>query len=290
MQRLLHEGMDAGLCGFSIQRLGRNSTQADFDGTPMVTDTMCDEDILCPGRGARRARRGLHPDHPGDRQDQGTTSQFVEKLAAVVRPADHPQRHRPDPPQPRPAPQVARLAGAAAGTRACRSTASAPPSAPASPSRLENWNLYDFSKPWRALTTGTHEEKLAKMADPELREAHGRRAETATRPRYRKLRPGVGGPLEKLIVQGVAGQPGARAVRRAARSATSPRRGQAPHRGDARPVAGHRPQGRVPRPGQGLERRVHGRADRRRPTRSPACPTAAPTPSSSPAAPGPPTS
>ena len=47
MQRLLDEGMDAGLCGFSIQRLGRNSTQADFDGTPMVTDTMCDEDILC---------------------------------------------------------------------------------------------------------------------------------------------------------------------------------------------------------------------------------------------------
>ena len=47
MQRLLHEGMDAGLCGFSIQRLGPNSTQADFDGSPMVTDTMCDEDIFC---------------------------------------------------------------------------------------------------------------------------------------------------------------------------------------------------------------------------------------------------
>src|SRR5262249_13737644 len=46
MQRLLHEGMDAGLCGFSIQRLGRNSAQADFDGSPMVTDTMVDEDIL----------------------------------------------------------------------------------------------------------------------------------------------------------------------------------------------------------------------------------------------------
>src|SRR5256885_10608230 len=47
MQRILDEGMDAGLCGFSIQRLGRNSTQADFDGTPMVTDTMCDDDIFC---------------------------------------------------------------------------------------------------------------------------------------------------------------------------------------------------------------------------------------------------
>src|ERR1700693_1132801 len=46
MARLLDEGMDAGLCGFSIQRLGPNSVQADCDGSPMVTDTMCDEDIL----------------------------------------------------------------------------------------------------------------------------------------------------------------------------------------------------------------------------------------------------
>ena len=46
MRRLLAEGMDAGLGGFSIQRLGKDSTQADFDGSPMVTDTMTDEDIL----------------------------------------------------------------------------------------------------------------------------------------------------------------------------------------------------------------------------------------------------
>src|SRR5207245_453429 len=46
MRRLLQEGMDAGLCGFSIQRLGPNSTQADYDGSPMVTDIMADEDIL----------------------------------------------------------------------------------------------------------------------------------------------------------------------------------------------------------------------------------------------------
>jgi len=34
MRRLLNEGMDAGLCGFSIQRLGKHSAQADFDGSP----------------------------------------------------------------------------------------------------------------------------------------------------------------------------------------------------------------------------------------------------------------
>src|SRR5215475_2870841 len=59
MQRLLHEGMDAGLAGFSIQRLGPNSVQADFDGSPMVTDTMVDEDILCLARVLRRRDEGF---------------------------------------------------------------------------------------------------------------------------------------------------------------------------------------------------------------------------------------
>ena len=54
MQRLLNEGMDAGLCGFSIQRLGPDSTQADYDGSPMVTDIMSDEDILSLAEVLRR--------------------------------------------------------------------------------------------------------------------------------------------------------------------------------------------------------------------------------------------
>ena len=33
--------------------------QADFDGTPMVTDTMADKDILALCRGSRRAGRGF---------------------------------------------------------------------------------------------------------------------------------------------------------------------------------------------------------------------------------------
>jgi hypothetical protein len=59
MARLLDEGMDAGLCGFSIQRLGPNSAQADFDGSPMVTDTMCDEDILNLARVLRERDEGF---------------------------------------------------------------------------------------------------------------------------------------------------------------------------------------------------------------------------------------
>lgn len=59
MARLLDEGMDAGICGFSIQRLGQNSTQADFDGSPMVTDTMCDEDIFNLARVLSRRDEGF---------------------------------------------------------------------------------------------------------------------------------------------------------------------------------------------------------------------------------------
>src|SRR3984893_12950121 len=79
MARLMDEGMDSGLCGFSIQRLGPNSVQADFDGSPMVTDTMCDEDIFNLARVLRKRDEGFME------ITQGTGSarrdlDFVERL------------------------------------------------------------------------------------------------------------------------------------------------------------------------------------------------------------------
>src|SRR6266436_1082571 len=50
MQRIIRQAMDLGACGWSAQRLGRNSVQADFDGTPMVTDLMADETALAFAR------------------------------------------------------------------------------------------------------------------------------------------------------------------------------------------------------------------------------------------------
>ena len=86
MQRLLHEGMDAGLCGFSIQRLGPNSIQADFDGTPMVTDTMVDDDIFALAEVLRERDEGFiqltqatQPD-PNDPEDLD----FKRRLAEVA--------------------------------------------------------------------------------------------------------------------------------------------------------------------------------------------------------------
>ena len=46
MTRLVHEAMDRGACGWSAQVTGANSGQRDYDGTPMITDLMTNEEIL----------------------------------------------------------------------------------------------------------------------------------------------------------------------------------------------------------------------------------------------------
>src|SRR5580765_8278811 len=84
MQRLLHEGMDAGLCGFSIQRLGPNSVQADFDGTPMVTDTMCDDDILALGQVLAERDEGFIQMTQATGDIKADLA-FLEQLAAVAK-------------------------------------------------------------------------------------------------------------------------------------------------------------------------------------------------------------
>jgi N-acyl-D-aspartate/D-glutamate deacylase len=204
MQRILDEGMDAGLCGFSIQRLGRNSTQADFDGSPMVTDTMCDDDILCLAEVLAARDEGFIQITQATGHMRRDLD-FVEQLAAVSgRPIIHnaiaPTRRNPDPHRKSLAwlkkcwDQGLQVYGQCATVRSGFVFS------------LEDWNLYDFSKPWRAMTTGTHEEKLVKMADPELRQAMVE-DEIRHKDAYRKLRPGVGGSLEALVVQGVARKP-----------------------------------------------------------------------------------
>jgi N-acyl-D-aspartate/D-glutamate deacylase len=200
MARLLDEGMDAGLCGFSIQRLGPNSVQADFDGSPMVTDTMCDEDIFNLARVLRRRDEGFMEITQGTgnaRHDLG----FVEQLAdearrpilwqAVVPTRNNPEIHR------RSLRWIERnrakgrnIFGQGATVRSGFAFS------------LENWNLYDTLPEWRTLTTGTKEEKLAKMKDPELRSAVIRANDNADA-NFKAIQAGVGGNPKHLIVQWV---------------------------------------------------------------------------------------
>ena len=204
MQRLLNEGMDAGLCGFSIQRLGPNSTQADYDGSPMVTDTMCDEDILCLAEVLRERDEGFIQITQATGRIKEDLA-FLEKLAetakrpilhnAIIAARKDPKIHR------RGLDWLERCREKGlpifGQTGTIRSGFAF---------TLEHWNLYDASRAWRALTTGTKEEKLAKMQDPELREAVNLETEKANR-KLRAIQAGVGGSIHRLIVQSVNDQP-----------------------------------------------------------------------------------
>src|SRR3984957_15487592 len=200
MARLLDEGMDAGLCGFSIQRLAKDSIQADFAGSPMVTDTMCDEDIFNLARVLRARDEGFMEITQGT-DDVRRDLHFIETLAgvaqrpilyqAIVPTRTDPEIHR------RSMRWIARsrakglpIYGQAATVRSGFAFT------------LEHWNLYDASPAWRALTTGTTEEKMAKMRDPQLRAAVIRETDEADR-RLKALQAGVGGAPKHLIVRGV---------------------------------------------------------------------------------------
>jgi N-acyl-D-aspartate/D-glutamate deacylase len=202
MRRLLNEGMDAGLCGFSIQRLGHNSGQADFDGSPMVTDTMCDADIL-------NLARVLHERAEGFIEITQGTGHVKQDLAFVERLAQTAQRpilfqavaaSRSDP-------EVHRrtlkwlhenrerglpIFGQGVTVRSGFAFT------------LEHWNLYDVARPWREMLTGSKDERKAKMQNPALSEAAKSEKYMRT---LDKNAGGIGGRLVKLIVQWVDDRP-----------------------------------------------------------------------------------
>jgi len=207
MQRLLHEGMDAGLCGFSIQRLGPNSTQADFDGTPMVTDTMVDDDIFCLAEVLRERDEGFiqltqatsaNPNAPEDLEFKLRLAEVAQRpiLDNVVPVSQrNPRTHQE---------RLEWLAAAQAeGLQIFGQGASIRTGFVFS---LDNWNLYDSSPAWREATTGTLEDKIRKMRDPAIREAIKRETETANT-LFTQTQIAVGGPAHKLVVQHIAGRP-----------------------------------------------------------------------------------
>ncbi|MFT7597649.1 MAG: N-acyl-D-amino-acid deacylase [Acidimicrobiales bacterium] len=207
MQRLLHEGMDAGLCGFSIQRLGENSTQADFDGTPMVTDTMVDDDIFCLAEVLRERDEGFIQLTQATSADPNSSEDldFKLRLAEVARrpiidnvvpvSQKNVRTHRD---------RLDWIADAQAeGLRIFGQAATIRTGFAFS---LDEWNLYDSSPAWREATTGTLEDKMRKMRDPALRErikAEQDQANTL----FTQTQVAVGGPAQRLVVQGVQRRP-----------------------------------------------------------------------------------
>src|SRR5215211_4468271 len=207
MQRLLHEGMDAGLCGFSIQRLGPNSVQADFDGTPMVTDTMIDDDIFALAEVLRERDEGFiqltqatspNPNDPSDLDFKLRLAEVAQRPIldnAVPVSQKNPRIHQ------------ERLEWtAAAQEEGLRIFAQAATIRTGFAFSLDNWNLYDQSPAWREATTGTLEDKMRKMRDPALRERLRRETDEAAT-LFKQTQNAVGGPPRKLVVQHIAGRP-----------------------------------------------------------------------------------
>jgi N-acyl-D-aspartate/D-glutamate deacylase len=203
MQRLLHEGMDAGLCGFSIQRMGPNSVQADFDGTPMVTDTMADEDLfaLCEVLGERD--EGFI-EVTNDTGDLEADRRFVERMAAIAKrpiiwnpvfasPVD-PGAHESS---------IAWLDSA--NEQGLRIFGQAVTSRTGFAFTLGEWNLYDSNPAWNHATTGTKEERARKLADPALRQ--GLRDAFDEIGMLKDVGFTTGGPVTELVVQGLNRQP-----------------------------------------------------------------------------------
>ena len=211
MQRLLHEAMDAGACGFSVQRLGEHSIQADYDGSPMVTDTMSDRLVLALGEVLAERGEGFIQitQFTGDigrgvdtmvgHGDTNPDQAFESKLAAVSgRPVLHnviipfdsvPDAHR----------QAVhwveesnrrgeQIFGMGVTVRVPFTFS------------LEDWNLYDTAPAWNKALQGSIEDRMQNIQDLEQRKAmvlesdEGKLAEDV-----------LGGPIAGLIVEGVNG-------------------------------------------------------------------------------------
>ena len=170
MKQLLREALDAGGCGWSAQRLppwGGMSTQRDFDGSPMPTDCMSDATALEFAKvlGERNDGFMMMTYVTGDtKRDQKHYEELVQVSGrpmlynAVQVTEDHPNRHRR---------QLAWLEDCR--KRGLRMHCQAITVGTFVIFTFEDWNLFDDSDAWADATTGTLEEKLAKLADPDRR-------------------------------------------------------------------------------------------------------------------------
>jgi N-acyl-D-aspartate/D-glutamate deacylase len=202
MCRLINEGMDAGGCGWSAQVNGPQSVQRDYDGTPMITDLMTEEEMLAFARvlserdegSIELAYRGA--DEGGMFLKESSMGMF-EKVAEVanrpvlfqaVIPNDvDPEIHR----------QRLRWLEECANKRV-RVYGQGALFSQGLEMTFEDWNLFDDSPAWRQVTMGSLEERKAKMEAPEIRESLKTEWDAGIRPEQVI----AGGPAA-LIIEGV---------------------------------------------------------------------------------------
>jgi N-acyl-D-amino-acid deacylase len=208
IQRLIHEAMDAGAVGWSTQRLGENSIQPDYDGTPMVTDVMTDEEgfafaQVLGERGEGTIQLTYAPigkDNLAEAFNMEAVLRFEEALAEISgRPVLHnivqavdgmPDMHR------------GLIAWLQAGpARGLQLYGQGETNRNFQQFNFQTWNGFDIAPGWKAALMGPPEQRLANLRDPEVRAKM-----LADRPWLMALE-GLGMKLDAFEVLGVEGAP-----------------------------------------------------------------------------------
>ena len=172
MRALLHEAMDAGAIGFSLQRLGPKSAQADYDGTPMPTDLMSEEDIFALCDVLRERDQGLIQITHGDRPpfDKEYSWKITERVAersarpviwtaiAAFQGAD---------------PEIAREVQRwihDCNRRGLRIVGQGHVNRQFTDFSLMQWSLFDAMDSWNYCTQGDKAERVRRMNEPGMRD------------------------------------------------------------------------------------------------------------------------
>ncbi len=169
MVQMLHEGMEAGACGWSAQRFGEDSVQCDYDGTPMPTDIMHQETCVelakvLSDRNAGFIQMSLIPSVAGFDEIEKAYEELAQVsgrpiLYNAIQANDmDPDRHR----------QLMNWIGRARekGLRIYGQLVSTDAGFTFT---FHDWNLWDDDPAWREATLGTVEERKSKLADPTRR-------------------------------------------------------------------------------------------------------------------------
>jgi N-acyl-D-aspartate/D-glutamate deacylase len=205
---LLDEAMEAGACGWSVQRMGEHSLQPDFDGTPMVTDVMTDEEGYAFAEVLRRRGEGMIQETyapSGDKMSDdffglADVQEWVEKLAEISgRPILHnvllaidglPDVHRD---------AIKWLAEC--HDRGLQIYGHADTVRNWQQFNFLTWNGFDIAPAWKNALMGSPEERLANLRNPEIRAKM-----MADRPWLTSLE-GIGYKFERIDVIGSGDTP-----------------------------------------------------------------------------------
>ena len=165
---LIEEAMRAGACGWSMQRMGEQTAQTDFDGTPMATDTLPEEAVLDLARALKRCGTGFIQLTQVSEARLIDNFRVVERIAEVSgRPVlfnvvqavnDYPDLHR------RYVDWLADCHRRGLPVYGQGVTVRQPFHI-----MLEDWNLFDMAPTWNRVLQGTLEEKKEKLSSHELR-------------------------------------------------------------------------------------------------------------------------